>query len=195
MEVPRLGVGPELQLLVYTRATATPDLSFIFELHHNLQQCQILNPLSKARDRAHILIDTSRVGSLITEPRREFRLSLLLRESSSPSSGLKVSVRLSPGPLLSFSYCPPSASFSSSHIAFISVLSRTRPSPRSFLLPDISFHMSVWLILAYSESKGSRNWLNWIIHRSNVVHKIKSPVNLLSGVISFLEESSDFYKS
>ena len=30
-------------------------------LHHSLRQCLILNPLSKARDRTHILMDTSRV--------------------------------------------------------------------------------------------------------------------------------------
>ena len=50
MKVPRLGVDSELQLLAYTTATAAPDPSRIFDLHHSLQQCQILNPLSKARD-------------------------------------------------------------------------------------------------------------------------------------------------
>ena len=49
MEVPRLGVALKLQLLAYTTATATPDLSCICELLHGSQQCQILNPLSKAR--------------------------------------------------------------------------------------------------------------------------------------------------
>ena len=51
----------ELQLLAYTRATATQDLSCVFDLHHSSQQRQILNPLSEARDRTHILMDTSRV--------------------------------------------------------------------------------------------------------------------------------------
>ena len=55
--VPRLGVESELQLLTYTTATATQDPS----LHHCSQQCQILNPLSKARDRTQVLMDTSRV--------------------------------------------------------------------------------------------------------------------------------------
>ena len=50
MEVPRLGVELELQLLVYTTATATQDLSCICDLH-SLQQCWILNPLSRTRDR------------------------------------------------------------------------------------------------------------------------------------------------
>ena len=34
MEVPRLGVQLELQLLAYTTATATPDLSGVCDLHH-----------------------------------------------------------------------------------------------------------------------------------------------------------------
>ena len=50
MEVLGLGVEPELQLLAYTPATATPDPSLICDLHHSSWQCQILNPLSKARD-------------------------------------------------------------------------------------------------------------------------------------------------
>ena len=36
MEVPRLGVESELQLPAYTIATATPDLSHVFDLHHSL---------------------------------------------------------------------------------------------------------------------------------------------------------------
>ena len=35
---------------VYTTARATPDLSHICDLPHSLWQCQILNPLSEARD-------------------------------------------------------------------------------------------------------------------------------------------------
>ena len=61
MEVPRLEVELELQLLAYTTATATRDLSHIFNLHHSSQQHQILNPLSGARDRTHVLMDISRV--------------------------------------------------------------------------------------------------------------------------------------
>ena len=60
MEVPRLGVESELQLPAYTTATATGtlDLSHICDLPHSLQQCWILNPLSKARDGIHILTGT-----------------------------------------------------------------------------------------------------------------------------------------
>ena len=50
MEVPRLGVQSELQLLAYTRATTAQDLSHVCNLHYSSQQCRILNPLSKARD-------------------------------------------------------------------------------------------------------------------------------------------------
>ena len=51
IEVPRLGVESELQLRAYTTATAMPDVGLICDLHHNTQQHQNLNPLSKARDR------------------------------------------------------------------------------------------------------------------------------------------------
>ena len=47
-EIPRLGVERELLLLAYT--TATKDTGHICDLHHSSGQCQILNPLSKARD-------------------------------------------------------------------------------------------------------------------------------------------------
>jgi len=50
IEVPRLRVKSELQLQAYISATATQDLSHIYDLHHSSQQHQILNPLSKARD-------------------------------------------------------------------------------------------------------------------------------------------------
>ena len=42
----------------YTIATATDDTSHFWKLCHNLQQLRILNPLSKAKDRIHILIET-----------------------------------------------------------------------------------------------------------------------------------------
>ena len=57
MEVPGLGVESEVQLLAY--ATATPDLSYIFDPYHSLRQCQNLNSLSQARDWTHNLMDTS----------------------------------------------------------------------------------------------------------------------------------------
>ena len=47
VEVPGLGVKLELHQQAYATATATPDPSRIC---HSLQQCEILNPLSKDRD-------------------------------------------------------------------------------------------------------------------------------------------------
>ena len=55
-QVSRLGVKLELQLPAYTAATTTPDSSRVCNLHHGLWQCQILNPLSEARDRISILL-------------------------------------------------------------------------------------------------------------------------------------------
>ena len=53
MEVPRLGIKSELQLLAYTIATAMPYLRCNCNLN------QILNPLSEARDQTHIFMDMS----------------------------------------------------------------------------------------------------------------------------------------
>ena len=61
MEVPRLEVKSELHLLVYTTATAAWGLSLVCDLRHSSRQQQILNPLSKARGRTHVLMDPSRV--------------------------------------------------------------------------------------------------------------------------------------
>ena len=54
-----IGVKTEPQLLAYTTATATRDLSCIWDLHHSLRQRWILNPLSEARNQTSILMDTS----------------------------------------------------------------------------------------------------------------------------------------
>ena len=61
MEVPKLGVQSELQLLAYTTATATSDMSRVCHPHHSSQQHQILSPLSKARNRTHNLIVPSQI--------------------------------------------------------------------------------------------------------------------------------------
>ena len=50
MEVPRLRVELELQLLAYITAIAMLDLSRICNLHHSLWQHWILNLLNEARD-------------------------------------------------------------------------------------------------------------------------------------------------
>ena len=61
MEVPRLAVESELLLLAYATATATLDLSCICDPHHSSRECQIHNPLSKARDQTHNLMVLSRI--------------------------------------------------------------------------------------------------------------------------------------
>ena len=53
MEVLRLGVESELQLLAYTIATATMALSCIYDLPHGSWQCQILNPGSNTHPHGH----------------------------------------------------------------------------------------------------------------------------------------------
>ena len=59
MEVSRLGVKPELQLLACATATAIPDLNGICNLHDSSWQCWILNPPSEARDQMCILMDAN----------------------------------------------------------------------------------------------------------------------------------------
>ena len=59
MEDPRLGVKLDLKLQAYTTAIAMHDLSLVCDLHHGSRKCQILNPLSEARDRSQILMDAS----------------------------------------------------------------------------------------------------------------------------------------
>ena len=61
MEVPRLEVEPKLQLPACITATATPDPSHSSCLCRSLRQHRILNPLSKARDRTPVLMDTCQV--------------------------------------------------------------------------------------------------------------------------------------
>ena len=59
MEVPRLGVESELQLPAYATATAMPNLSHVYDLHHSSGQHQILNPLTEARDQICILTEST----------------------------------------------------------------------------------------------------------------------------------------
>ena len=61
MEVPRLGVETELQLLTYATAAETPVMSHVCDLHHSSWQHRIHNPLMEARDQICLLMDTSRV--------------------------------------------------------------------------------------------------------------------------------------
>ena len=64
MEIPRLGVEADLQMLACPTATAMPDLHRVFNLHHSSRQHWLLNPLSKARDQTCLLMDTSQMFPL-----------------------------------------------------------------------------------------------------------------------------------
>ena len=64
MEVLVLGVELELRLQAYATTIPLQDLSHIWELGSIVQQRQILNPWSKARDWTYILIDTSKPTDL-----------------------------------------------------------------------------------------------------------------------------------
>ena len=61
MEVPRLGVESELQLLAYTTAIATWNLSSIQDPHWSSRQCWIPDPLNEGRDRTLFFRDTSQI--------------------------------------------------------------------------------------------------------------------------------------
>ena len=66
MEVPSLGLKLELQLLAYSTATALLDANCIFDLHHSSWNTGSFNPLRKARDQTHILLDTSQILNLMS---------------------------------------------------------------------------------------------------------------------------------
>ena len=65
MKVPRLRAELELQLLAYTTAAATPDLSRVCDLHHSSQQQWISDTLSETRNQTCILMDTSQICFLL----------------------------------------------------------------------------------------------------------------------------------
>ena len=73
MEVPRLGFELELQ-----PSACTTDSSHIWNLHHSSWRCQILNPLSKARDQTGIPMDSSQVLNPLSYNRTIYILFLIL---------------------------------------------------------------------------------------------------------------------
>ena len=62
----------------YARATAMPDPSHVCGLYHSSRQCQIFNPLSKARDQTHILMDTSLIRFHCTTPGAPTRFCFII---------------------------------------------------------------------------------------------------------------------
>ena len=69
IEVSRLEVESELQLLAYATATATTDQSLVCDLLHTPQQHWVLNPLSEARDQSCILMDASLICFPLSQER------------------------------------------------------------------------------------------------------------------------------
>ena len=87
MEVPNLGVQSELQLPATATATTTLDLSSVCNLHHSSWQCQILNPLSEARDRTCILMETSWVLNPLSHHRNSLDVRYIFAVSIKVSKG------------------------------------------------------------------------------------------------------------
>ena len=83
MGVPRLGAELELQLPAYTTATVTRDPSHIWDLYHSSQQCQILNPLSEARDGTCVLMDTGWACNLLSHNGNSHIIDNLTRHEGS----------------------------------------------------------------------------------------------------------------
>ena len=76
MEGSRLGAESELLPPPYATDTVTQDLSHICDLHHNSLQCQILDPLSEARDQIYDLMDTSQIHfcwAMVETPRQHLK--------------------------------------------------------------------------------------------------------------------------
>ena len=97
MEVPRLGVQSEPQLLAYTTATAMPDPSLVCDLHHSSWQCRILNPLSEAGDQTRNLMvpSQSRFCRAMTETPFSFCfLGLHPRHMEFPRIGVELGLQL-----------------------------------------------------------------------------------------------------
>ena len=84
MEVPSLGIESELQPSVYTTARATLDPSHVCCLHHSSLQWWILNPLSEARDRTWVFMDTSQVCNLLSHSGNALFFLLILLFSLLP---------------------------------------------------------------------------------------------------------------
>ena len=68
MEVPRQGVESELQIPSYTTATQC-GIGAVCHLYHSWWQCQILNPLSRAKDQIRIFMDMSQVCNPLSHNR------------------------------------------------------------------------------------------------------------------------------
>ena len=83
MEVPRLGVKSELQLLAYITAIAMQDPSLVCDLHCSSWQRQILNPLRENRGSSRNLMDPSQVHQPLRHKGNSHNFFTLIRLQSS----------------------------------------------------------------------------------------------------------------
>ena len=98
-----------------------PDQSHICDLHHSLQQRQILSPPSKARDRTHILMDTSQVLNLLSHNRNSLHVAtfdqlFLLDKSTLVIRVFRLDIRVSTIQLLKWCTVKPESTNSVTHI-------------------------------------------------------------------------------
>ena len=70
-------------------SNSKPDPSHIYDLHHSSWQRRILNPLSRARDRIHILMDTGWVLNLLSTTGTPEIYFLTVLEAGSLKSGFQ----------------------------------------------------------------------------------------------------------
>ena len=92
MEVPRVGVKSELQLLAYTTATTMWDPNYVCDLYHSSWQCS----LSEARDWTFILLATSQICfhyATMGTPYLFFLLFLLPEEETYPKTTAETNIR------------------------------------------------------------------------------------------------------
>ena len=66
----------------------------IYDLHHSSQKRQILNPLTGAKDRTHVLMDTSRVHNPLSHSRNSLPKISFNPEALRPSLVFKFTVGL-----------------------------------------------------------------------------------------------------
>ena len=80
MEVPRLGVELELRLPAYTTATAMPDPSRVYNLHHSSWQCRIGSLTHRVRPGIETASSWMLVRFVSTEPQQELPSPFLKRQ-------------------------------------------------------------------------------------------------------------------
>ena len=100
MEILSPGLELELHLAACATATAMQDLSHVCDLYHSSQHCRIPDPLSEARDRTCILLDTSWIWfhcATVGTPWLAIWISAFLKEAGRSTSDNWVYFWAAPG--------------------------------------------------------------------------------------------------